>query len=63
MSGEFANRFGRAATRGNQPGSNPLPQDFTQAAGEIKTAEDILVCLDFKNADATKNTPLTGKSE
>ena len=42
VSGAFANRFGRAATKGNQPGSNPLPQDFTQAAGEIKTAEDIL---------------------
>ena len=43
VSGAFANRFGKAAAKGNNLSlPNPRKLDFTQAAGEIKTAEDIL---------------------
>lgn len=43
VSGAFANRFGRAAAKGNDLGlPNPQKLDFTQAGGEIKAAEDLL---------------------
>lgn len=45
VSGAFTNRFGRAATKGNElnpKGVNPQKLDFNQALGEIETAEDLL---------------------